>query len=353
LELFAQSNFFFANPMVSCILRFEGKRNTLMVRLILLFTLGIAPSLLKAQTEAAQAFNNEPAMTQIRKSVTFIALTCSEGTKKFTAEGTGFFIGHPVANVPIGGVVYLVTNKHVALCLDDSGHPMQVESVSIRVNRLVAQGGNFSEVLFLNEHGNVSWITPTDSSIDLAAFNLGKLAPNPRIFDYMVTTTDMLATRNELTISRITEGEPVFFAGFFRQFPGEKRMEPIVRNGIIAMMPDEKIPFVGGPESLYLADLHVFHGNSGSPVFINLGGYRNGGIALGQYFKIWGVVNGYLFEDEQLNLRLQREVITTVDRTRPRSLSLKGSGEANSGISTIVPADQVKALLEGLENVNN
>ena len=123
-------------------------------------------------------------------------------------------------------------------------------------------------------------------------------------------------------------------------------MEPIVRRGIIAMMPNEKIPFVGTPEKVYLADLHVFHGNSGSPAFVNLAGYRNGSMMLGDNYQLLGVVNAYLVEDEHLNLKLEREIVTAVGQSGVPKLSVKGTGQANSGSSTIVPADELKALLD-------
>ena len=98
------------------------------------------------------------------------------------------------------------------------------------------------------------------------------------------------------------------------------------------MMPDEQIPFVGQPRHLYLADMHVFHGNSGSPAFVNLSGMHNGGLMVGQDYRLLGVVNGEVFEDEDFNLTLT----TTV----------KGKAYANSGVSTIVPVDDLKTLLD-------
>ena len=97
-------------------------------------------------------------------------------------------------------------------------------------------------------------------------------------------------------------------------------------------MPDEKIPFLGRPEKLYLADVHAFGGNSGAPVFVNLGGMHEGGLMLGQEYRLLGVVNGGMFEDENFDLQL--------------TTTLRGTAKANSGVSTIVPADDLKALLE-------
>jgi hypothetical protein len=269
-------------------------------------------------------------MTQIRKSVTFIKLLCREGSQEFDVRGTGFFVFYPDSRLGKDqGFVYLVTNRHVALCWNDSGQPMQVESISVRLNRRQAVDDKFSQDGFLNEHGNVPWVTPQDDSIDLAAL---PFLPDLSRFDFKTVPLSLFATSDVLSQRNITEGEPVFFAGFFYQFPGTNRMLPIVRQGIIAMMPEEKIPFVVSPMKLYLADLHAFGGNSGSPAFINLGGMHGGAIYAGEDYRLLGVVNGDISEDEHLNLQLT----TTVT----------GTARANSGVSTIVPADELKALLD-------
>jgi hypothetical protein len=81
-----------------------------------------------------------------------------------------------------------------------------------------------------------------------------------------------------------------------------------------------------------LADLHAFGGNSGSPAFINLAGYHNGSLVVGENYRLLGVVNGEVTEDENFNLKLTN--------------TLKGTAKANSGISTIVPADEIRTLLD-------
>jgi len=156
--------------------------------------------------------------------------------------------------------------------------------------------------------------------------------PNIEKVDAKFLPIAIFATKDVLEQHHIHEGEPVLFSGFFTQFPGTKRMEPIVRHGIIAMMPDEQIPFVGLARRLYLADLHVFHGNSGSPAFINLAGMHDGSISTGMDYRLLGVVNGEVFEDEDFNLTL--------------TATVAGKALANSGVSTIVPADDLKALLD-------
>lgn len=272
----------------------------------------------------------EPLMVQIRKSVFFMKLTCKEGDKTYDGGATGFLVDYPGSRAGID-FPYLVTNRHVALCFNESGQAMQVTSIAVRMNGLSAINGSFLQVMPLNTSGNAAWIFPDDPSIDLAVLPLG---PSPDQTDFKTIPVSLFATKDVLQSRRITEGEPIFFTGFFQQFPGITRIEPIVRQGIIAMMPDDKFLLVGRPMHLYFADVHVFGGNSGSPAFINLSGMHENNLSPGQDYRLVGIVNGYIFEDEDFNLQLAATLI-------------QGKGRANSGISTIVPVDDLKALLNG------
>jgi Trypsin-like peptidase domain len=275
----------------------------------------------------------EPAMLQIKKSVPFVELTCKDAGQSYTVNGTGFFVAYPDKRLKENKTfIYFVTNRHVALCWKSTGHPMEVKSIAFQMNLRSPVHDKFSQQFVLNQSGNLPWILPSDESVDLAVF---PIAPSTQVVDYKVIPISMLATKDVLDSNRIHEGEPVFFAGFFYQFPGFKRIEPIVRQGIIAMMPDEPFPFVGHPQHLHLADVHAFGGNSGAPVFINLGGMHENTITSGQDYRLLGVINGEIFEDENFNL----ELATTVT----------GTGKANSGVSTMVPADELKQLLDSAQ----
>ena len=98
------------------------------------------------------------------------------------------------------------------------------------------------------------------------------------------------------------------------------------------MMPDENLyTTLKKPGRLYLGDVHVFGGNSGSPLFVNLSGMRHGSLLLGTQYRLLGV-SGFYHEDSNLNLT----VATT----------LRGTLEQNSGIAIVVPVDELKALLD-------
>jgi len=58
------------------------------------------------------------------------------------------------------------------------------------------------------------------------------------------------------------------FDGHCYQFPGAERVQPIVRQGVLAMMPDEAIPtpLQNKPGHVYLVDFHAFDGNGGFPI---------------------------------------------------------------------------------------
>ncbi|MFZ0773669.1 MAG: hypothetical protein WCA49_13190 [Candidatus Sulfotelmatobacter sp.] len=266
-------------------------------------------------------------VTHLKKTVAFIQLQCEDGPNLLDVRGTGFFVFYPDDRVGKDqGFVYLITNRHVAMCLSSDHRPLTVRSIAIRLNRKDGTSGTIP----LTTHGNIPWVLPSDESEDLAAIGL---APDQHIFDYLGIPMSVFGTKDVLAAHSVAEGERILFAGFFYQFPGVAKVQPIVREGILAMMPDEKLPTTTGkPGSVYLGDVHVFGGNSGAPVFCNLGGLRGNTISSGDDYHLLGVVSGMFYEDEEFNL----EVTTT----------FKGTGRANSGISMIVPADAVKNLLD-------
>jgi hypothetical protein len=119
------------------------------------------------------------------------------------------------------------------------------------------------------------------------------------------------------------------FAGLFIQYVGGSRLEPIVRSGKIAMLPRDQISTtLGKPGRVLLAEVHSFGGNSGSPMFVEEPINRN---SLGFTYRFLGVVAGEVFE--------------TSDLTLQTTTSYKGNLQANSNISMIVPAEEVKKLL--------
>lgn len=264
-------------------------------------------------------------MAQLKETVVVIKLECQAGQNSYHASGTGFFVqvesekqGHTVS--------YLVTNRHVAECWDHHQHPMEVKSVSIRVNLLDGS----SKIEPLNEKGNVSWVLPTSESVDLAVLPLG--LKSDKVAWLSIRMSDF-ATDDMFAKGQIHEGQGIIFTGFFPKIEGVKKAQPIIREGIISSLADEPLIELkkGLPAKFYLGDVHVLAGNSGSPVMVSLGGVQGSAIIAGEFYRLIGVVSGYLTEDENMSLKLE----TTVEAT----------ASANSGITTIVPVADLRDLL--------
>jgi len=269
-----------------------------------------------------------PFPTQLRTIVVFIELICTDAktNKPITETGTGFLVAYHHPDLPKDQQFdYFVTNRHVAECWDDTRQPRPIQSVIVKIN--LTNGS--SKPSALTEHGNIHWYFPTDDSVDLA---VTPMSFDRREVDNLQIPLDMFVTKDFFAPNYVGEGAKIILSGFFYQLAGTRRLQPIIREGILAMMPDEPLETTTGKMgTLYLGDVHIFGGNSGSPVFINTAGIRpNGTIQLDDY-RFLGVVSGYYYEDSNFKL----EIATTVE----------GQQRSNSGVSMIVPADFLKDLI--------
>lgn len=266
-----------------------------------------------------------PFATQLRKMVVVIETTCKIGGTNQKIVGTGFVAADMDPRLPKDTHFdYLVTNRHVAECWDEKSKPRAVASVDIRVN---LKDGS-SETDHLSTNGNAHWYFPTDDSVDLAVTTIA-LSPS---VDNLRVPSDMFFTKDSFATYNVGEGSKLILSGYFVQIPGVRRVQPIMREGILAMIPDEPIETTASkPGTVYLADTHIFGGNSGSPVFISTAGVRPGAVQLFDSYMFLGVVSGYYYEESPVSFR----IATTAE----------GVQRANSGVSMVVPADFLKDLI--------
>ena len=243
------------------------------------------------------------------------------------SRGTCFFVFYPDERMGKGqGFLYLVTNRHVVVPGIDQGHPYNVTATTLRVNR---KDSGHSEEGPLPVSSQFHWYFPADDAVDLAVF---PASPQSANLDIAPIPVSMFATRDEVEKNNIGEGDSVFFAGFSDQFPGPQRFEPIVREGVLDI-PDEPLRnTLHKPENLYLADVHATNGNSGSPVFVDFSGFRNGAVIAGSQYKLLGIISGNYFENSELT--------STIATTR------QATAEPDSGVAMIVPVDALKDLLD-------
>jgi hypothetical protein len=261
-----------------------------------------------------------PIGVALKRTVVNVEVQCKDGGLLVSGAGTGFVVAYTDARLPKEQFFeYLVTNRHVAECWDEHNHPREVQTLKIRVN---AKDGS-SRRLDLNP---AAWRIPADDSVDLAAMPV--VLPD----DLLIAAIPVgdFATKDFMSSNQIAEGSPILLSGYFYQFPGERRFQSIVRQGILSMMPDEPVTTTTGkPGTVYLCDVHIFGGNSGSPVMVTTSWLGIGG------YHLLGAVSGNYVEDENFNLEI--------------SATVKGTARANSGVAMVVPADLIKALLDGPE----
>ncbi len=263
----------------------------------------------------------------MKTTVGFIRVNCKSNGATWDSTGTGFFVTVGDKLPPERqGFTYLVTNRHVAQPKKE-GKVVNILNTYLRLNQCSPDAREESVEFPLGP--GLRWYFPADEADDLAVL---PFTPDPRKVIYSVVPLSLFATKDVIASQEIAEGDKVVFTGFFYQFSGIQRMEPVVREGIVAMMPSEKIvTTLGKPGNLYLADVHIFGGNSGSPVFVNTGGTRGSNVT-GDHFWLLGIVSGGVHEDADFKLT----VATTV----------QGKLQANSGICAVVPVDKLKAVLE-------
>jgi hypothetical protein len=244
--------------------------------------------------------------------------------------GTVFFVYYPDARMGADrGFGYLVTAKHVLKDADGR----YFKEISVRVNlKEPGDHGNTEMIagIPVSDGGqNLTWFHDPDEAVDVAAI---PFSLDQNKYDYKTIPVEMFADETVLREFRVGEGDSVYFIGLMAQYYGESKNYPVVRRGTLALMTEEKIDTPTGRQNAYIAELVSWPGNSGSPVFLNLAGLREGSLALGSHFRFLGLLSGGF---------LNRVPGTILDAAQV----VFGDG-ANIGISFVVPGGKLKAVLE-------
>lgn len=153
-------------------------------------------------------------------------------------------------------VPYLVTARHVA-------EPLEGSDCVMRINRRNHQPLEI-------EMGRVPWwFHPTDDTVDVAVtpfipgdIDVQRSLDIRPIPDYMFLDNEKLLKHN------IGIGDEVFATGLFSDIQGTSINRPILRSGVVALIPNERIPFRGKLVDAYLLEGRSIGGLSGSPVFV-------------------------------------------------------------------------------------
>jgi hypothetical protein len=290
------------------------------------------PTLAQAQAQNAPPAPQPRFEDTLAKTVVRLTATAEGITDPLNA--TGFLVGIPDERFPVKNTVfsYLVTNRHVAEAItpDAGGQPVRHRVLTMTATVNLKEPVNGSRVHSIPlPPASGAWFFPEDTAIDLAIISI----PLENTYDVVELVPDNFLTPDLWEKDRVGPGDKVLTCGYFLHFAGAH--QPIVREGSLAMVPDDTMPVpIGGSAMVYLADIHVIPGNSGSPLFLapgfTLGGYVTDGKG-GVPYGALGVVSGYMWEDDKLTLRAATDY--------------EGTIHANSGIAMIVPISQLKELL--------
>ena len=245
-----------------------------------------------------------------------------------TALGTGFFVSWPEPRGgPNWGYLYFVTAKHV---LRDTDQKF-LKTIRVRLNLSSQEGGrnfDYEEIPVSDDQGNLVWFQdPDDPRDEAVAF---PVAPNQKRFNYRAIGTDLFVTDSLLKEQQVSEGDSVMLVGLMAQFYGAKQNFPVVRKGSIALLTDEPLPTPSGPQRGYVCEVASWPGNSGSPVFLYLGGMRRNVISTAGY-KLLGIVISYYNNSH------------TAETTDTATISF--NDPTNIGLAFVLPAAQITRIL--------
>jgi hypothetical protein len=243
--------------------------------------------------------------------------------------GTAFFVVYPdPRGGPKYGFVYLVTAKHVLKDIDGTF----LKEVRVRLNLKAPNSGkqyDFLPIQVSDDQGNLLWFHDTSDATDVA---IAPLLPDQQKFDLLGIPTVMFADDELLKREKVVEGDSLNFVGLMSQYYGDSKNYPVVRHGTLALMTDEDIDTPTGRQHAFIAELSSWPGNSGSPVFLNLSGLRDGSLIGGMNLHLLGVLSGSF---------LNKVKGSTVD-----TATVVGGNEFNTGISFIIPAGQIRKILD-------
>jgi len=115
------------------------------------------------------------------------------------------------------------------------------------------------------------WEHP-DDGVDIAVFRSLHYSETK----YEIFPRNLIATTDLVKTEEIAQGDRVVFPALLVNFVGSSRNYPVLRNGVIALLPEEKVPMqyrvgsrvVRTQQEVLLLDATSIPGASGAPIFL-------------------------------------------------------------------------------------
>jgi hypothetical protein len=230
-----------------------------------------------------------------------------------------------------GYIIYLVTAKHVLQKQDKKSF---FKFILLRLNTKKGPAQIIPVNLFL-EGANKNIYLHQDPSVDLAIIPVHLDSGQ---YDYLALPSSMIITKEDFTNLRVGEGTEVFFTGLFVPYVGKERNYPIVRFGKLALVTDERIVCDGVETELYLMEAASYGGNSGSPVFFQVGmeALKPKSLILSgdPVIKLAGIMKGFFSDFQTIKIENTDTILVA---------------QLNMGIAGVVPVHQLHEILYGDE----
>lgn len=244
--------------------------------------------------------------------------------------GTAFVVGYPIPKDEKRVIPLLVTAKHVIAGRDQVlGRFSTKEGKSTATVQYDLAGLRASKDY---------WEHP-DKGVDIAVFR----TPHFEVTNYTPLPLDLVVTKETFTTEQIAQTDRVIFPSLLVNFMGLARNYPVMRNGSIALVPEEEVPMryelagsvVETKQEVILVDATSIPGASGSPVFLWPGPRVKGGaFTLGGTRPILlGVMHGFYPS-------LPRDLLK-IETSEARQMFAE-----NSGIAIVFPSWRLREILE-------
>jgi hypothetical protein len=244
--------------------------------------------------------------------------------------GTAFIVGYPHPTIENASIPLVVTARHVTAGRD---HILgRYSTVGGKSTSLVKY--NLSELKSSNDY----WEHP-DQGVDMAVFR----TPHFEVTKYTPLPLDLIPTKETFKSEDVKQTDRIIFPSLLVNFMGSERNYPVVRDGTIALIPEEKVPLsceagntiVQTEQEVIFIDAISVPGASGSPIFLWPGPrIKANAFAIGGTRPLLlGVMHGFY-------PAAPRELIK-VEASEVREMYAE-----NSGIAIAFPSWRLREILE-------
>jgi len=247
-----------------------------------------------------------------------------------TSAGTGFVVGYPSKTKPDEVIPFVVTARHVI---------GENQRIFVRYSTTDPKKPGLAEydVGAMRQAGD--FFPHPDEGVDIAIFRIPAWSAAKLNF----VPYDLVATKQVFEGEDIQPTDRIIFPSLLMNFIGTGRNYPVMRNGAIALIPDERVPLkfkvgdreISTEQNVLLVNATSMPGASGSPVFLDPGPrikanqYNLGGTKT----YLLGVMHGFY--------QTAPRELTNVETTGAKQMF-----QENSGIAIVFPSWRIREIVE-------